>query len=71
MFEVLLQNFHHIPFHHLIHPLRQQRPMLYQKFLQTQAVAQMHLVVQVLALMLQLLLSIQVPQPKGTPRRQQ
>ena len=71
MFEVLLQSSHLILFHHLIHPLRQQRPILYQKFLETQAVAQMHLVVQVLALMLQLLLSIQVPQPTGIPRRQQ
>ena len=72
MLVVPLLNFHLIQFLNLmLYPLRQQRPMLHQMSLQTLAGAQMLLVVQVLALMLQLLLSIQVPQPKGIPRRQQ
>ena len=67
--EVPLLDFQNIQFHLPMHPLRQQRPFLYQMFLQTQEVAQMPLVVPILALMLQPLLSIQVPMPMGNPRR--
>ena len=72
--EAPLQNCsQNIQFHFHMYPLRyhqrQQRPFMYQMFLQTHEVAQMPLVVPVLALMLQPLLSIQVPMPMGNPRR--
>ena len=46
---------------------RQQRPFMFQMFLQAQWVAQMILDIPILALMLLHMQSIQVPMPMGTP----
>ena len=48
---------------------RQQRPFMFQMFLQAQWVAQMILDIPILALMLLHMQSIQVPMPMGTPLR--